>query len=66
MFCREKILVSKGIERFSNDSRKTKTKAVTSVEKLARDFYPISKRSKGNSNRVITFDSHLKTVLYNM
>ena len=38
MFYREKILVSKGIERFSNDSRKTKTKAVTSVEKLARDF----------------------------
>ena len=33
------------------------------VEKLARVFKPITKRS--NRNHVITFDSHLETVLIN-
>lgn len=32
--------------------------SISLVEKLARDFHPITKRS--NCNRLITFDSHLK------
>ena len=69
-----------GIERFSNDCRKTKTKAITATnhnrnkqrdepitipsKKPSASFGPITKRS--NRCRVITFYSHLKTALYSM
>ena len=69
-----------GIERFSNDCRKTKTKAITPTnhnrnkqrdepitipsKKPSASFGPITKRS--NRCRVITFYSHSKTALYSM
>ena len=53
------------LERFSNDCRKTKTKAITPtihwLKNWRGSFKPITKR--GNRNHVITFDSHLKTAL---
>ena len=45
---------------------KPKPKRLLRLKNWREIFNPISKRSKGNSNRVVTFDSHLKTVPHNM
>ena len=46
-------------EKRSNKVRLILVLLMIGLRKLARDFRPITKRS--NRNRVITFDSHLKT-----